>query len=95
MSFMWFIMGAIIVGIVWVIYSWIKNNQVTLSWPVWTGMIIGILLGLFSVAWAISSIIEGENQSAGMGLLVFGGFTLIVFFLTRKKFKKDNLEVTE
>lgn len=44
----------------------------------------GIFLGLFTVAWTVSSIIEGEPRSAGMGLLLFGVSTLICFALTRQ-----------
>ena len=50
----------------------------------------GILLGLFTIAWAVSSIIEGEPRSAGMGLLLFGVSTLICFALTRQIAMKNH-----
>lgn len=44
----------------------------------------GIFLGLFTIAWTVSSIIEGEPRSAGMGLLLFGVSTLICLAVTRQ-----------
>jgi len=81
-------MGAAIVGIIWAMTSWLKGNDVSLSWQVWTGLIIGIVLVLFCIAWVASSIVEGENQSAGMGILIFGSVSLIILFLTRQKYMK-------
>lgn len=45
---------------------------------------LGAFLVIFSVAWAVSSIIEGETRSAGIGILVFGVQALICFGLTRQ-----------
>lgn len=89
MSLLWFFMGATVVGIIWALTSWIRKNEITLNWQIWTGMISGIILGLFCVAWAISSIIEGENQSAGMGILIFGSVSLIILSLTRRSYVKN------
>jgi membrane-bound acyltransferase YfiQ involved in biofilm formation len=50
----------------------------------------GIFLGLFTIAWAVSSIIEGEPRSAGMGILIFGVSTLICFAITRQIALKDH-----
>ena len=32
----------------------------------------GLFLMLFTLAWAVSSVLEGEHQAANMGLLFFG-----------------------
>ena len=50
---------------------------------------LGSLLLIFTVAWSVSSIIEGETRSAGMGLLVFGVQALICFALTRQLVVKE------
>jgi len=43
------------------------------------------LLAVFTVAWLLSCILEGESRAAGMGILVFGVPTVIVFAWTRKR----------
>ena len=44
----------------------------------------GILLLVFSLAWAVSSVLEGEPQAANMGLLVFGLPALLLMGLSRR-----------
>jgi hypothetical protein len=50
---------------------------------------LGAFLILFTVAWSVSSILEGETRSAGMGILVFGVQALICFGLTRQLVVKE------
>ena len=50
-----------------------------------TGLIMGILLILFSIAWAVSSTLEGEPRAASMGI-VFFGFPGIVFLTVTARF---------
>lgn len=47
----------------------------------------GLFLAVFSVAWSVSSIIENENQAAGLGVVFFTLPALISFFLARKIYK--------
>ena len=49
----------------------------------------GILLGLFTIAWAVSSLLENEARASGMGLLIFGVMTLICFGLARQLVAKE------
>jgi len=90
MSLLWFLIGAGTVLIIWGLLNWKKNNSITLSWQSLTGIVLGVFVLLFAIAWSISSIAEGENQAAGMGLIFFGGLTLIIFAITRRKILKDN-----
>lgn len=89
MELMWFALGAVAVGIVWSLQVWMTKKQPVLSWGSWAGIVTEVFLVLFTLAWVISSIEEGENQAAGMGLLVIGGCSLVVFALTRKQVIKD------
>jgi len=82
MSVMWFILGALVVLFVMVLSKWITKNQVTLSWLSWFGMILGCLLFFFSLAWCITSVVEGEHQAAIMGLVFFGVPSLIILGLS-------------
>lgn len=89
MSLLWFILGTCLVFIIWIFKNWILKNKIKLSWLSWVGIVTSTILAFFTTAWSVSCIIEGENQAAGMGLLIFGGLTLIVIGLTHKKIKID------
>jgi O-antigen ligase len=85
----WFLLGALVVLFVWGLRSWTVKNQIKLSWLCGIGIITAVLLGLFTIAWSVSSIVEGENRAAVMGLLFFGIFSLIIFRLVWRKLKKN------
>lgn len=89
MEIMWFLLGALAMAVAWVLQRWCVRNEHKLSWISWAGIVTDVFLVLFTLAWVISSIEEGENQAAGMGLLLIGGTSLVVFALVRKKALKD------
>lgn len=86
---LWFLLGASVVLFIWGFRSWTVKNQIKLSWLSGIGIITAVLLALFTIAWSVSSIVEGENRAAVMGLLFFGIFSLIIFRLTWRKLKKN------
>lgn len=51
---------------------------------------LGLVGAIFTIAWFVSSIAEGEPQAATMGLLFFGIPVLILFGTTRRLVKKKN-----
>lgn len=89
MEIIWMLLGGLGIGCAWKLQTWISKKQLKLSMVSWAGILTVIFLALFSLAWAISSIEEGESQAAGMGLLLIGGSALVVFALTRKQVLKD------
>jgi hypothetical protein len=89
MSLFWFVLGALIIFFLWSMKSWVSRNHIKLSWLSWLGIIMTAIFAFFTLAWTISSIIEGESQAAGMGLLIFGGLSLIIFGLTQRKIARD------
>lgn len=89
MSLFWFVLGALVIFFLWSMKSWISRNHIKLSWLSWLGIIMTVIFVIFTLAWTISSVIEGENQAAGMGLLIFGGLSLIIFGLTKRKIARD------
>ena len=48
------------------------NKQYQLDWKSWTVMVFGALLLVFSIAWSVSSVLEGEPRAASMGMVFFG-----------------------
>ena len=55
---------------------------------------IGIFLLLFTIAWSVSSVLEGEPQAANMGLLVFGLPTLLLLGVTRRLVRRRGAEAS-
>ena len=47
-----------------------KNYR--LNWKMYTMSVLGIFLGIFAIAWSVSSVLEGEPRAASMGMVVFG-----------------------
>jgi hypothetical protein len=59
------------------IFLWHVSKRYQLNLLAWSGLVIGIVNILFSIAWAVGSVLEGVPRAASMGLLLFG-FTGIV-----------------
>ena len=89
MALMWYVLGALTVIIFWGVKSWTARKQVELSLLSWCGIIIDVVLILFTFAWFLSSFAENEIQAARAGLIVFGGVSLIFVGLTRQLIKRD------
>ena len=85
MSVMWFVLGALAVLFVSLLSKWITKDQVSLSWLSWLGIILGSLLFFFSLAWCVTSVVEGEHQAAVMGLVVFGVPSLMILVVSGRK----------
>lgn len=64
------------------------NKKYQFQWHTWVLSIIGCFLIVFTIAWSVSSVLEGEIQAANMGLLVFGLPVLVIFGITRRFIKK-------
>ena len=63
-------------------------NKYYLQWYSWILAVSGISLSVFTIAWSVSSTLEGEPQSASMGLLLFGFPVLCIFGIFRRLVKK-------
>jgi Na+-translocating ferredoxin:NAD+ oxidoreductase RnfG subunit len=70
MSFTWYCLGLLTTGST--IFLWSFSKRYQLNWPAWSGLILGIVLIFFSIAWAVGSVLEGVPRAASMGLLLFG-----------------------
>jgi uncharacterized membrane protein YqjE len=63
-----------------------------LDWKSWVTLILGIFLAVFAVAWAVSSVLEGEPRAASMGVVFFGIPGIIILLLGRRFIVKCDLK---
>lgn len=84
MSLIWLILGAVTFGAVWGLVSWNSKRKLKFSKLQFSGFLLSIFVALFAIAWSISSIMEDEIQAAAMGIMIFGGTAVILFFLSMK-----------
>lgn len=84
-----FVLGILIVLEIWLLSTWISSKKAKLGVVSWGGILITSILGLFAVAWFISSLQENESRAAFMGLALFGGITFASLGITRIKIARD------
>ena len=70
MGFTWYCLGLLTTGSG--IFMWHFSRRYRLNWLAWSGLVVGIVNILFSIAWAVGSVLEGVPRAASMGLLLFG-----------------------
>lgn len=68
------------------------QKRYQLDWKSWMTLIIGTILLIFSIAWSISSVLEGEPRAASMGLVFFGIPGLIILLLGRRFVAKSQIK---
>ncbi len=67
------------------VYGLIRlNRSHNFQWYTWILAVTTIFLIVFTIAWSVSSVLEGEPQAANMGLLVFGVPSLVLFGITKR-----------
>ena len=82
MDFTWYILGVLTGAVAYSLYLISKKN--TLNWLLWSGLIAGSASILFSIAWAVGSVLEGVPRAASMGILLFGLSGAIILTLTAR-----------
>jgi Na+-translocating ferredoxin:NAD+ oxidoreductase RnfG subunit len=79
MGFTWYCLGLLTTGSG--IFLWHFSKRYQLNWLAWSGLSLGIVLILFSIAWAVGSVLEGVPRAASMGLLLFGFSGIVILTL--------------
>lgn len=82
MIFIWLLLGFLVAGSLFLIYTKLHTKG-KMSILTWILVAITIIAAIFAIAWMIASIQENEMQAAGLGILIFGGFSVILGFITR------------
>jgi len=70
MSLTWYLLGVVSALFGSFLYEYNKKNgidKISL-----TGIISGVVLILFSIAWGVGAVLEGVPRAGSMGLLLFG-----------------------
>ena len=97
MGLMWLTVGILTGLSVWILFE--LNKRFNIDWIAWTGLISGIFLILFGIAWSVSSVLEGVPRSGSMGAILFDGLGLVTILLTWRfnlqHKKKDKLTEAE
>ncbi|QZE15791.1 hypothetical protein K4L44_08155 [Halosquirtibacter laminarini] len=88
---MFFILGIITCGAFFMLSK--AKRRYDFKVPALILITIGLILLLFAIAWSISSLIEYENQAAGVGMLIFGGSGLVCCSLAAKFIDKNPKEL--
>jgi len=79
MGFTWYFLGLLTTGSN--IFLWHFSKRYQLNWLAWSGLTLGIVLILFSIAWSVGSVLEGVPRAASMGLLLFGFSGIVILTL--------------
>ena len=82
MDFTWYILGVLTGAVTYSLYLISRKN--TLNWFSWSGLVAGSALILFSIAWAVGSVLEGVPRAASMGILLFGLSGVVILTLTAR-----------
>jgi len=88
MGLTWYVLGALAAGSAYALWEYSKKNPLNLI--SWSGMILGIVLVLFSIAWAVGAVLEGVPRAASMGLLLFGLGGIVVLTATGRYIAKHH-----
>lgn len=83
MDIAWYILGVLTGAIAYALYLFSKKSS--LNWFLLSCLMAGSFLILFSIAWAVGSVLEGVPRAAGMGLLLFGLSGVVILTLTGRK----------
>ncbi|MBW2449813.1 MAG: FMN-binding protein [Deltaproteobacteria bacterium] len=79
MGFTWYCLGLLTTGST--IFLWHFSKRYQINGLAWSGLTLGIVLILFSIAWAVGSVLEGVPRAASMGLLLFGMSGIVLLTL--------------
>ncbi len=70
MGFTWFILGFLSTGSV--IFYRELSKRYHLNWILLCSYGTGVVLVLFSIAWAVGAVLEGVPRAGSMGMMLFG-----------------------
>ncbi|TLX77636.1 hypothetical protein E9993_03055 [Labilibacter sediminis] len=85
---LFFVLGVITtLGIATTVYY---HRKFKFNAGAWASIGIGLFLFVFTIAWSVSSVLEGEPRASSMGMIIFGIPSIILLVLGRKLALKNN-----
>ena len=82
MGLTWYVLGVLTAVSAYVLYEYSQKHK--LDWIAWTGLVLGVVLILFSIASAVGAVLEGVPRAASMGLLFFGLGGIVILTLSAR-----------
>ncbi len=81
MDLTWFALG--VLSLTAGVAVWKLSRRYRLTWIALSGLVPGVVLVLFSIAWGMGAVLEGVPRAGSMGILLFGlpGIVLLTFSL--------------
>jgi len=89
MGLTWYILGLFTSASA--IFLWKLSERYALNTRAWSGLVCGIVLILFSIAWGVGAVLEGVPRAGSMGILLFG-LPGIILFTTTLRYSTQRLE---
>jgi len=80
MGLTWYILGLLTTGSA--IFIWKLSQKYDLNWKALSGLVLGIILALFAIAWGVGAVLEGVPRAGSMGILFFGLPGIVLFSVT-------------
>lgn len=80
MGLTWYVLGVLATLSAYFMYEYSQKHP--LNWISWSGLVLGVVLVLFSIAWAVGAVLEGVPRAGSMGLLLFGLSGIVILTLT-------------
>ncbi|HEC62432.1 MAG TPA: hypothetical protein ENI27_09325 [bacterium] len=77
MTVLWSSLSAMFVLFFWGMSSFLNQNEIRFSLGQWVLFTLMLLWSLLGIAFVWTSMGEGEFRAAGLGVLIFGGVTVL------------------
>lgn len=83
----WFIAGAVSFSVITAVSIKLKQEGTT-SKSGMTLVVFSAAMGVLSVLWSYDSYLENEVRAANMGIILFGGISVVLALLAHKQVSK-------
>lgn len=88
MDLTWYLLG-VMTGIA-ALFLRFLSARMQLNWIAWSGLLAGIGVLLFCIAWSVGAYLEGVPRAAAMGLLMFGLGGVVILSITARLITRKN-----
>ena len=82
MDLTWYLLGVLTGAAAYWLYLTSKKHR--LGAVEWTGLVLGIFLILFCIAWIVGTVLEGVPRAASMGIILFAIPGIVLLTLTSR-----------